>query len=161
MNRVVCVSALVALAGTMALIPDCEALPVNSGNELASRFQRAKTEAKRNELQKESVDHLFFFRYLKVVKKDPVEGTRYFSFETVEPSSDAVVTFVVKKKESLKLVENIQPGEGMAVTGCVRTIGSSDPVKITLDPVVVRYKDHLAPKPGRELLGEVDPSAKQ
>jgi len=161
MNRTLCVSALVAAVGIVVVTPDCQALPVNSGNELASHYQRAKTQAKRDELQKESADKLYFFRYLKVTKKEPIEGTKYFRFETVEPSSDAVVTFEVKKKESLKLVENIQEGEAMAVTGNVRLLGSSNPVKIKLDPVVVRYKDHLAPKAGRELMSEVDPNAKK
>jgi hypothetical protein len=47
----------------------------------------------------------------------------------------------------------------VAVSGRIKSIGV-ETNGIVLDPVVVRYKDRLEPKSGKELLPEVDPSAR-
>ena len=69
------------------------------------------------------------------------------------------VRFVVVKSESLKLLRGDPPtkvGEAIAVTGVVRGLGTNT---IVLNPVIVRHKDRLQPKRGKEMLYEVDPTA--
>jgi hypothetical protein len=59
-----------------------------------------------------------------------------------------------------KLQENPPTGvgDGVAVRGVIESI---DPKKkiIVLNPVIVNYKDRLAPKVGKEMLSEVDSSS--
>ena len=153
--------AALVLSGLSAA-SDCPAMPVNSGNELARKYSEARTPERREELRKEAVDHLYFFRFLKIVKKEEVTGGKRKGvlFEGVEPSSDAVVSFTVKKSISMKIISTLSTNDCMAVQGRVQSIGSEKPTRIELDPVIVKFKDHAAPKLGQELLREVDPTAK-
>jgi hypothetical protein len=69
------------------------------------------------------------------------------------------VRFVVTKRNSLKELRmdpETKVGDAIAVTGLVQGIEKNT---ILLHPVIVRHKDRLSPKRGKELLCEVDPSA--
>jgi len=79
---------------------------------------------------------------------------------TVEPSSEMRVDFTVRKRVSLEKAKTLEKGNAVAVTGRVKSI-SAQKNQIVLDPVIVRYKDRLSPKAGRELLYEVDPNARR
>ena len=98
---------------------------------------------------------------LKITEKTVDKETTFVTLTTMEPSSDMVVHFTVKKTQSLKIVSPLTLGEAVAVTGRVKSIAKDDKHNIIeLDPVVVRYKDKLSPKRGVELLKEVDKTAK-
>ena len=79
---------------------------------------------------------------------------------TVEPSSDMIVDFTVKKKVSLRKADPVQTNEAIAVTGRVKLMDEKGN-RILLEPVIVRHKDRLSPKVGIELLYEVDPAARK
>jgi len=84
------------------------------------------------------------------------EGVEIIAFE---PSSFLDVKFVVKKRVSLRKLQEepvTKVGDALAITGVMKDANTSF---ITLGPVVVRHKDRLTPKRGKEMLYEVDPSA--
>jgi len=136
---------------------------VKSGNEYALSLVEAKTPAAQKISVAEGQGKQHFFRYLEVleIKKGATGGSPYIGLKTREPSSGIIVKFLVQKSISLSvLLEEPATGVGdaVAVTGVVE---SADPVKrtIVLNPVIVRYKDRLAPKVGKEMLAERDSSA--
>jgi len=156
-NRTVAV-ALILLLGVRSA-----SAAVRSGNEYALSLVEAKTPAERKSSVEEGKGKQFFFRYLEVLesKKGEAEGAPFIELKTREPSSGVAVKFVVRKSISLSVLQQ-EPatgvGDAVAVTGVVE---SADPVArtITLTPVIVRYKDILAPQVGKEMLSERDSSA--
>jgi hypothetical protein len=71
------------------------------------------------------------------------------------------VEFTVTKRVSLSLLgqePETRPGDAVAVVGRLAGV-DPDTDLITLRPVIVRHKDRLTPKVGKELLCEVDPTA--
>ena len=147
---------LLAVAGTSAFAKTA------NGNELALYLTEAKTDAERKALLDEALGQQHFFRYLRVVMLDAGEtnGYPYVFLSMTEPSSQMTVQCKVLKSLSLaKLKENpvTKVGDAVALTGVVAGVDLAKKL-ITLNPVIVRYKDLLAPKPGKELLAERDTS---
>ncbi|MCX6997770.1 MAG: hypothetical protein NTV49_11955 [Kiritimatiellaeota bacterium] len=104
-----------------------------------------------------------FFRYLRILSLQEGESNGYphVSLSLCEPSSQMTVKCKVMKSLSLaKLKEDppVKVGEAVALTGVVAGVNPAEKA-ITLNPVIVRHRDRLAPKPGKELLYEVDSSA--
>jgi hypothetical protein len=136
---------------------------VPNGNEYALELVEAKTPADIQELVKSGTGRQHSFRYLEVleIKKAENSGAPVIGLKTREPSSDMIVKFLVQKSMSLAKLQENPPtgvGDGVAVRGVIESI---DPKKkiIVLNPVIVNYKDRLAPKVGKEMLSEVDSSS--
>ncbi len=136
---------------------------VPNGNEYALSLVEAKTPAERKKLVTQGVGKNHFFRYLHVLEitKQDNKGAPVILLKTREPSSNMQVTFLVQKSISLSVLQKdpaTKVGDAVAVIGVVE---SADPVKreMVLNPVIVRYKDLLAPKVGKEMLSERDSSA--
>lgn len=138
-------------------------VPVPNGNEYALRLVEARTPAERKTVLAEGVGKNHFFRYLQVLEltKSSNNGSPVIFLKTREPSSGMQVSFLVQKSISLSVLQKDPPtkvGDAVAVVGVVER---ADPVKreMMLNPVIVRYKDLLAPKVGKEMLSERDSSA--
>jgi len=136
---------------------------VPNGNEYALSLVEAKTPAERKKLVTQGVGKNHFFRYLQVLEitKQDNKGAPVILLKTREPSSNMQVTFLVQKSISLSVLQKdpaTKVGDAVAVIGVVE---SADPVKreMVLNPVIVRYKDLLSPKVGKEMLEERDASA--
>lgn len=136
---------------------------VKSGNEFALSLVEAKTPSAQKSSVAEGQGKQHFFRYLQVleIKKGSADGAPFIALKTREPSSGVTVSFVVRKSISLSVLQQDPAtgvGDAVAATGLVE---SADPVArtIQLNPVIVRYKDVLAPKVGKEMLSERDSSA--
>jgi hypothetical protein len=134
-----------------------------NGNDFALYFSEATTEDAQRTLLAEAKGNLHYFRYLHI--RTLQEGTRsgrpYAEIEAVEPASLLKVRFTVTKPESLQTLKQDPesgPGDAIAVTGRLVGVDPKDKV-IKLDPVIVRHKDRLDPKVGKELLAEVKPNS--
>jgi hypothetical protein len=134
--------------------------PQENGNKLASEYSTASA-GKQQEIGKEAAGKVYFFRYLRIVgiEKGEHDGQRHVKMQTVEPSSDMRVVFTVEKEASFEIVRQLKENDAVAVSGRVKSIGVETNA-IVLAPVILRYKDRLEPKTGKELLPEVDPSAR-
>jgi hypothetical protein len=133
----------------------------SNGNDFALYYIECKTDVERKELLDDAKKRPHFFRYLQIMymEESAVERGTHISITAFEPASYMDVQFVVKKRYSIdKLKEEPESkqGDAIAVTGVVRGVKENT---IILDPVVVRHKDRLHPKRGKELLCEVDPGA--
>lgn len=156
--RYMAVILLSVLPGLLAL-----GVAVPNGNEYALRLVEAKTPAERKAVLAEGVGKNHFFRYLQVLEitKSDNNGAPVIFLKTREPSSGMQVSFLVQKSISLSILQKDPPtkvGDAVAAVGVMERI---DPVKkeIVLNPVILRYKDLLAPKVGKEMLSERDTSA--
>ena len=136
---------------------------VPNGNEYALSLVEAETPVARKKLVTQGVGKNHFFRYLQVLEitKQDNKGAPTILLKTREPSSNMQVSFLVQKSISLSVLQKdpaTKVGDAVAVIGVVE---SADPVKrvMVLNPVIVRYKDLLAPKVGKEMLEERDSSA--
>lgn len=134
-----------------------------SGNEFALYLTEAKTDAEQKALVSKALGQQHFFRYLRVVtlQEGETNGFPYVFLSMTEPSSQMTVWCTVMKSLSLaKLKEEpvTKVGDCVALTG-VMVIADINKKLIVLNPVIVRYKDLPAPKPGKELLAERDSSA--
>jgi len=154
-----------AVAALSVFVCACSAhgAAVPNGNEYALSLVEAKTPAAVKDVLAEGVGKKHSFRYLEVldIKKVNSNGAPVIGLKTREPSSDVIVKFLVQKSISLSVLQSAPAtavGDAVAVTGVVESV---DPEKKTmvLNPVIVRYKDRLAPKVGKEMLFEVDSSA--
>jgi len=138
------------------------ALPVKSGNTLALDFVSAD-QAGRGKITKNATGKIYFFRYLRIVdfEEGRTNGCPCVRISAVEPSSDMRVNFMVTKRVSLKKLkeQGIKLETGIAVNGRIQSMGKK-PNAIVLHPAIVRHKDRLTPKIGKELLYEVDPEAR-
>lgn len=149
-----------AVSGALTAIGGATAGPQENGNTLALAFSTA-SEAQRQELRKGTAGKFYFFRYLRITAMEAGErdGQRRVRLVTVEPSSDMRVVFTVDKPVSLEKAQGLKEGEAVAVSGSVQSMGEATNT-IALAQAVVRYRDRLQPKAGKELLPEVDPSAR-
>ena len=135
---------------------------VPSGNEVARDLTFAKTPTMRKMILDEALGKPHFFRYLQILEMESgvEQGCPVIKLTTCEPSSKMFIKFKVVKTLSLgKLKEAPESmiGDAIAVTGNIQSV---DPVKrvMVVDPVIVRYKDLLARKGGKEMLQERDSS---
>ena len=135
----------------------------SNGNEFALAYVEAKTPAARKAVVDDAQGRPHFFRYLQIMEMEPVkeDGHDGFRITAFEPSSYLDVKFTVMMTVSLSLLKSdpvSKVGDAIAVTG--KLIGF-DPKQnaIVLESPIVRHKDRLSPKVGKELLGEVNPGA--
>jgi len=134
-----------------------------NGNEISLYLSETKTPAALKEILNESLGKQHFFRYLRISEavEGETNGYPYVALTTVEPSSAWTVKFTVVKSISLsKLKEDpvSKVGDAVAVTGVLNQVNPKTKT-IVLCPVLVRYKDRLAPKCGKEMMAEVDTTA--
>jgi hypothetical protein len=131
----------------------------SNGNDFALYYSEARTDKERAEVLGQAAGRPHFFRYLQIMELERNSNGTSVAITAFEPSSLMDVKFVVVKRESLnKLQEDPESkvGDALAITGLVRAAATNS---IILGPVIVRHKDRLNPKRGKELLCEVDPSA--
>lgn len=132
----------------------------SNGNDFALFLSEAKTDRDRAVLLADAEGRPHYFRYLQIMEMEDYSSTGGgVAITAFEPSSYMDVKFVVTKRVSLgKLKEEpvSKVGDAIAVTGVVKAIEKNT---IMIEPVIVRHKDRLSPKRGKEMLYEVDPSA--
>jgi hypothetical protein len=148
------------LTGLLCARPALASTP--SGNEFALALEEAKTPDARTLALDEGLGKDHFFRYLHIVglEEGTLAGSPYIDLRTYEPSSRWTVTFRVLKSLSLAKLKEApvsKVGDAVAVTGRVKRVVPESKT-IVLSPVIVRYKDRLTPKVGKELYHEVDDS---
>jgi hypothetical protein len=88
-------------------------------------------------------------------------GREAWKIAAFEPSSYMDVLFTVSMPVSLSLLKAdpvTKPGDAIAVTGKVLGLESGKNAILLGEPIV-RHKDRLSPKIGKELLGDVNPGA--
>ena len=160
MIRAVAIASVVAWFGVCGGTGAAGSGPQDNGNKLALEYSTASADRKQ-EIGKDAAGKVYFFRYLRIagIEKGERDGQRYVRLRTLEPSSDLEVVFTVEKAASLEKVEPLKENDAVAVSGRVKSIGV-ETNGIVLGSVIVRYKDRLQPKAGKELLPEVDPSAR-
>ncbi len=132
----------------------------SNGNDFALYYSEAKTPAERASLVEEAKDRPHLFRYLQIMEMGTAKegGVEITAFE---PSSLMDVHFVITKSVSLALLKQepvSKVGRAIAVTGKLASVDEKKNT-IYLEGSIVRHKDRLAPKMGKELLYEVDPGA--
>lgn len=135
----------------------------SNGNDFALSFSEARDDGRRRLVLGGAQGRPHFFRYLQIVEmreaaagEDP--AVRITAFE---PASFMDVEFNVTKPVSLSILQAepaSKPGSAIAVTGIVTDIDRKRNT-ILLESPIVRHKDRLSPKIGKELLGEVAPHA--
>ncbi len=155
----------VVLAGCLMAVPFArgEAGGTANGNDLALFYSEAKSDTARKTLLDAALEKQHFFRYLKITELvDAVENQNpTVRLTTLEPSSGYSVKFIVRKSMSLEVLKRDPPckvGDTIGVTGVVRSADKTTK-NIILNPVIVRFRDRAAPKAGKEMLYEIDPSA--
>ena len=151
----------VALLAFVGLERPAAADSVRNGNELALNLPRLNDE-KRADLVKTRMNMIHTFRFLKITDKsepDPETGT--IRLKTIEPSSDATVTFLISRgaKVSYGIVQSLSTNDAIAINGRLEKVSKGRPPVLELGQTVVQFKDKLAPKIGLELRTEVDPTA--
>ncbi|MEI7819834.1 MAG: hypothetical protein WCK55_02865 [Verrucomicrobiota bacterium] len=139
------------------------AAATSNGNEFALAMSEAKTPAARKAVLDDAMGRPHFFRYLQIMEMQPVteDGRAGFKITAFEPSSYTDVIFTVTMPVSLSILKAdpaTKVGDAIAVTGKIAGI---EPAKneILLGETIVRHKDRMSPKVGKELLGEVNPGA--
>jgi len=136
----------------------------SNGNDFALYLSEAGTPLLQKELIDDAMGRPHYFRYLCIVGMQEgklKDGRPYVNIKAMEPASLFYVLFTVQKPVSLKKLREdpaSEVGDAIAVTG---KIAKADPKKqrIELNPVIIRHKDRLAPKIGKELFYELDPNA--
>jgi hypothetical protein len=153
---------LLVLIAILGLALHGEAATMN-GNDFALYLSEAKTPAAKNKLIEAAKEQPHIFRYLKIVEMQDVteNGRAVIRITTVEPSSNLQVKFTVSLPASLALLREepvSKVGDAIAVSG---KVSSAEPAQdvILLDNAIVRQKDRLAPKVGKEMLAETNPTA--
>jgi hypothetical protein len=154
-QNLLCVALIlgVAVPGAMA--------KTSNGNDFALYYIEARSDQERNELVADAKGRPHFFRYLQIMQmeKGEKDGRPFIAILAFEPASFMDVKFFVSKRVSLRKLSE-EPistlGDAIAVTGVIKSVADNT---ITLSPMVVRHKDRLSPKRGKELLCEVDPGA--
>lgn len=155
-----CLCFLSCVAALMMCGP-VEAVDLN-GNEFALRLKEAKDPITRHAVLGESLGKQHFFRYLRIValREGETNGYPFVEVNTVEPSSKMSIQFTVVKSMSLAVMKEPPAsgvGDALAVTGRVRSVDPERRV-IVLSPLIVRYKDRLSPKDGKEMVSERESS---
>lgn len=149
-------SCLLALSSTLKAA-------TSNGNEFALAFSEAKSDAARSSLLEGAAGRPHFFRYLQIIEMQQVleNGREGFRIAAFEPSSYMDVVFTVSMPVSLSILKAepvTKTGDALAVTGKVLGIDAARNA-IQLGEPIVRQKDRLSPKIGKELLSEVNPGA--
>ena len=146
---------------TLALIAVAAAgarAETSNGNDFALYVSEAKTPAERKKIVDDALNRPHFFRYLQIMSMEQSEG-RAVRIVAFEPASMLDIRFSVVKPNSLEMLRQdpeSKVGDAIALTGTIAGVSSNT---IVLGQVIVRHKDVLHPKRGKELLCEVDPNA--
>jgi hypothetical protein len=135
----------------------------SNGNELALALTEAKNPQALKFVADDAIGRPHYFRYLQILEMEKGEknGSPFVSIVAQEPSSYMKIRFVIVKPESREKLDAdpvTKVGDAIAVTGKIAGIDMKQNL-IVLNPVIVRHKDRIAPKPGKEMLYELDPSA--
>ncbi len=136
----------------------------SNGNDFALYLSEAQTSAEQKELIDDAKGRPHYFRYLCIVGMQEgrfKDGRPFVNIKATEPASLFNVLFTVQKPASLKKLREApasEVGDAIAVTG---KVVKADPKKkrIELNPIILRHKDRLSPKIGKELFYELDPNA--
>lgn len=135
----------------------------SNGNDFALYLIETKTDADEHSLVQEALGRPHFFRYLQIMEMETVQenGRQGIRIVAFEPASYLDVQFTVTKSVSLAILKEdpiSKVGDAIAVTGKIAD-ASKDGNTISLASTIVRHKDRLSPKRGKELQCEVDPRA--
>ncbi len=135
----------------------------SNGNDFALYLSEARTPQEQKELIDDAKGRPHYFRYLCIVamQEGEKDGRPYINIKTTEPASRFNVFFLVQKPvslEKLKEAPESKVGDAIAVTGKV-ALADPNRKRIELNPVIIRHKDRLTPKIGKELFYELDPDA--
>lgn len=145
-----------SLVAAFALVARAD---TSNGNDFALALIEAKTPQAKKAALDDAQGRPHYFRYLQIMEMEPAgAGVRITAFE---PASYLDVKFTVTMPNSLALLREepaSKVGDAIAVTGKVTGLESGTNA-ILLDQAIVRHKDRLSPKIGKELLSEVKPGA--
>ena len=135
----------------------------SNGNDFALYLVETKTDADEKSIVQDALGRPHFFRYLQIMEIESVreDGREGIRIEAFEPASYLDVHFTVTKSASLAVLKEdpvSKVGDAIAVTGKIDD-ASKKSNTISLRSTIVRHKDRLSPKRGKELLCEVDPRA--
>jgi len=151
----------------IALLFSCFALSaraeVASGNDFALNYTESRTPIQKKSMVDGAQGHPHYFRYLKIIEMQEVDrdGITGVQITAVEPSSEMHVKFTVTKPNSLSLLRETpesKVGDAIAVLGNLASVDAGTN-SILLNSPIVREKDRLSPKVGKELLDEINPRA--
>lgn len=151
---------LAIIVATLVFGPCHTKAATSNGNDFALYYIEAKSADDKTTLFEDAEGRPHFFRYLQIMELDEVEGEG-IHITAFEPASYMDVKFVITKAVSLALLREdpaSKVGDAIAVTGKLVAVDAEKNV-IKLEGTIVRHKDRLSPKMGKELLGEVDPGA--
>ncbi|NQU38382.1 MAG: hypothetical protein HQ523_00340 [Lentisphaerae bacterium] len=135
----------------------------DNGNDVALYLSEARTPSDQKSLISDAMGRPHYFRYLRImtIEEGETNGLPCMAFVTEEPASYMKVAFTISKPVSMKTLKEAPPsmiGDAIAVSGKIAAVDLKRQL-ITLRPVIVRHKDRLTPKIGKEMLYELDPSA--
>jgi hypothetical protein len=135
----------------------------SNGNDFALALSEAKSPEAKQAVLKDAQGRPHFFRYLQIMEMNEVNenGRPGYRIVAFEPASYADVHFTVTMANSVALLKQdpvSQRGTAIAVTGKVTGFDEGANA-IQLESPIVRHKDRLSPKIGKELLSEVNPGA--
>lgn len=134
-----------------------------NGNDFALALSEARTPAEKASILDDARGRPHFFRFLTIseMSETVVNSRPGVRIVASEPASLLNVEFTVSASSSMKVLKDspeTKVGDAVAITGKVE---SSDDGRnaIVLSDSIVRNKDRSAPKPGKELLAEVNSTA--
>ena len=146
------------LAGLLALGAGPARAETSNGNDFALYLTECKTPQERRAMVEDAMKRPHFFRYLQIITMEEQPG-RGIAITAFEPASLMDVRFNVVKPNSLGVLRAdpaTKVGDAIAVTGVIGGVTSNT---IVFSQAIVRHKDILHPKRGKELLCDVDPNA--
>ncbi|MFM8981684.1 MAG: hypothetical protein ACKOLA_02030 [Spartobacteria bacterium] len=139
-------------------------LPLRAATSNGNDFALALSEASnKSPVLDDARGRPHFFRFLTIseMSEVDVDGRPGVRIVASEPASLMNVEFTVSASNSMKLLKDspeTKVGDAVAITGKVESCDEGRNT-IVLSDSIVRHKDRAKPKPGKELLAEVNPSA--
>jgi len=148
-------------AGALALAAafGARAEAVRNGNDFALEWQGADAKA-RPALAAAHTNLLHTFRFMRVVSVAGPDDRGAMTLQTTEPSSDILVIFVTDSRQSVELAKTLQPGDTVATRGRLIVLRGPKADVFVVNPALLQFKDRASPKAGKELLKEVDRTAR-
>jgi len=150
-----------AWAAAVALSAACgaRAEAVRNGNDFALEWQGADAKA-RPALAAAHTNLLHTFRFLRVGAMSGPDDRGAMTVSAVEPSSEIPVVLVTDSRQSVELAKTLQPGETVAARGRLIALRGAKGDEFLVRPALLQFKDRASPKAGKELLKEVDRTAR-
>jgi hypothetical protein len=148
-------------AAAVALSAACgaRAEAVRNGNDFALEWQAADAKA-RPALASAHTNLLHTFRFLRIESVAGPDDKGSMTVSTAEPSSDIPVVLVTDGRQSVELARTLQPGETVAARGRLIGLRGAKGDAFLVRPALLQFKDRVSPKAGKELLKEVDRTAR-